>query len=52
MTILLMLAPISLLIALIGLWAFVWSVTNGQYEDPDGAAARILESSQDDHPLP
>jgi cbb3-type cytochrome oxidase maturation protein len=52
MTILLFLAPASLLIALLGLAAFVWSVKAGQYEDPAGDAARILNGDAEDRPLP
>lgn len=43
MTIVLLLAPFSLLLAITGLVAFWWTVRDGQYEDPKGAAARILE---------
>ena len=50
MTIVLFLAPASLLIALIGLVAFLWTVKNGQYEDPAGDAARILDDRYDDAP--
>ncbi|HUO11530.1 MAG TPA: cbb3-type cytochrome oxidase assembly protein CcoS [Caulobacteraceae bacterium] len=50
MTILLVLAPLSLCIALIGLCAFWWTVKNGQYEDPRGDAARILNPDYDDAP--
>ncbi|HEX5379972.1 MAG TPA: cbb3-type cytochrome oxidase assembly protein CcoS [Phenylobacterium sp.] len=42
MTIVLFLAPFSLAIALVALGAFWWTVRAGQYEDPDGDAARIL----------
>jgi cbb3-type cytochrome oxidase maturation protein len=42
MTIFLLLAPLSLLIALAALGAFFWCVRNGQYEDPAGDAARFL----------
>jgi cbb3-type cytochrome oxidase maturation protein len=52
MTILLFLAPASLLLALVGLGAFVWSVNSGQYEDPSGDAARILNDKPEDGPLP
>ena len=51
MTILLILAPASLLLALMGLGAFLWTVRSGQYDDPDGDAARIL-LGDDDRPLP
>lgn len=52
MNIIFVLAPASLLLALIGLAAFLWSVRNGQYEDPAGDAARILTDQSDDGPLP
>ncbi len=52
MNIIFFLAPASLLLALIGLGAFWWSVRAGQYEDPAGDAARILDDRQEDGPLP
>lgn len=36
------LIPIALLLGLSGLGAFFWSMRDGQYEDLDGAANRIL----------
>ena len=36
------LIPVALLMGLTGLFAFFWSLKNGQFEDLDGAAARIL----------
>lgn len=42
MTALSFLIPIALLMGLGGLAAFVWSVRNGQLDDLDGAAHRIL----------
>ena len=42
MTVLLMLIPAALSIGGLGLAAFVWALRNGQFEDPDGNAARIL----------
>lgn len=39
---LLYLIPISLGLGAIGLAAFLWSLKSGQYDDLDGAAARIL----------
>ena len=44
------LIPIALLMGLAGLAAFVWAVLVGQFDDPDGAAARILLDT--DAPLP
>jgi cbb3-type cytochrome oxidase maturation protein len=49
MTIFLLLAPLSLLLALTALAAFFWTVRNNQYEDPRGDAERILDDS--DRPL-
>ena len=42
------LIPIALVLGLIGLAAFVWSLRTGQYDDLDGDAQRAL---QDDAPL-
>jgi cbb3-type cytochrome oxidase maturation protein len=43
----LVLIPIALLLGLMGLVAFLWSLRNGQFEDPDGAAMRILIDDED-----
>ncbi|MFN5352120.1 MAG: cbb3-type cytochrome oxidase assembly protein CcoS [Alphaproteobacteria bacterium] len=48
---LLFLIPLSLFIAFLGLFAFIWSVKNNQYEDLDGESKRILfeeETNKDD----
>ncbi len=42
MTALAILIPISLLMGLAGLVAFLWAMKTRQYEDLDGAANRIL----------
>jgi cbb3-type cytochrome oxidase maturation protein len=42
MNVLLFLIPIALLLGLLGLGAFLWALRNGQFDDPDGAAERIL----------
>ena len=42
MSVLVVLVPVALLLGLIGLVAFLWSVKSGQFEDLDGAAERIL----------
>ena len=47
---LLILIPIALGMGLIGLIAFLWAARSGQFDDPDGAASRILVD--DDRPLP
>jgi len=42
MTNLAILLPVALFLGGLGLVAFLWSLRNGQYEDLDGAAVRIL----------
>jgi cbb3-type cytochrome oxidase maturation protein len=42
MNVLIYLVPLALLLGLIGLAAFLWSLKSGQYDDLDGAAVRIL----------
>ncbi len=46
MNVLIYLLPMALGLGLIGLFAFVWSLKNGQYDDLDGASVRVL--SDDD----
>ncbi|NNC36163.1 MAG: cbb3-type cytochrome oxidase assembly protein CcoS [Acidimicrobiales bacterium] len=46
---LLWLIPIAIVLGLIGLAGFFWTIRNDQYEDPEGDAARILHS--EDKPL-
>ena len=50
MTALLYLIPISILLGAVALFTFLWTAKNGQYEDLEGAAARIL--TDEDRPLP
>ena len=49
MTILLLLIPISLLLLGLAVWAFVWAVRRGQFDDLDSAALDIL--AEDRGPL-
>ena len=42
MTSLLFLVPLALLLGLIALIAFMWSLRSGQFDDLDGAAHRVL----------
>ena len=42
MDIMIFLIPAAVLMGLIGLLAFFWSLKSGQYEDMKGAAHRIL----------
>lgn len=48
MTGLILLIPVAIGLGLLGLLAFFWALRNGQFEDPDGAASRILIDEQDD----
>lgn len=51
MNIIFLLAPFSVLLALLALAAFSWTLRSGQYEDPAGDAARILVDEADDRPI-
>ena len=51
MSVVMYLLPLALLLGFIGLIAFVWSLKNGQYDDLEGAANRIL-FQDDEHPMP
>ena len=51
MTNLLMLIPVALLLGGAGLAGFLWALKNGQFDDLDGAAHRIL-FDDDDLPPP
>jgi cbb3-type cytochrome oxidase maturation protein len=43
MSVLIWLVPMALGLGLTGLFAFLWSLRNNQYDDLEGAALRILE---------
>ncbi|MCW8283215.1 MULTISPECIES: cbb3-type cytochrome oxidase assembly protein CcoS [Agrobacterium] len=43
MNMLIYLIPVALLLGALGLFAFLWSVRSGQYEDMEGAAWRALD---------
>ncbi len=47
MTALLVLIPVALFLGALGLAAFLWSMKSGQYDDLDGAAARILNDDDE-----
>lgn len=57
MEILYLLIPISLVLVGVIVWALLWAVRSGQFEDLDGPAYRILmedeaaQHSQDEHRL-
>ncbi|MDF0595447.1 cbb3-type cytochrome oxidase assembly protein CcoS [Psychromarinibacter halotolerans] len=50
MEVLVYLIPISLILGVLGLGAFVWTLRSRQYDDPDGDSQRILSDQYDDRP--
>ncbi|MDA8250813.1 MAG: cbb3-type cytochrome oxidase assembly protein CcoS [Rhodospirillales bacterium] len=52
MTSILYLIGISLALAALGLAVFLWSLRNGQYDDMEGAANRILFDDEPDQAAP
>lgn len=50
MDILLWLIPLALALGALGLAGFLWALRAGQFEDLDGAAARILFDDDDHSP--
>lgn len=48
MSALAILIPIALLLGLVGLAAFLWSLRTGQYDDLEGAAYRAVFDEDDD----
>lgn len=47
MNVLLYLIPIALTLGLAGLAAFAWALKNGQFEDLDGEAYRVLREDDE-----
>ena len=47
MNMLVFLIPIALFLGGLGLFAFLWSLKSGQYEDLDGAAWRVITDDDD-----
>lgn len=47
MNYLVVVVPVAILLGLVGLAAFLWSLRSGQYEDLDGAAERVLLDDDD-----
>lgn len=47
MNIIFLLAPFSVALGLMAVGAFFWTLRSGQYEDIEGAAARILIDDED-----
>ena len=47
MSILYLLIPLGLVILGVAIWAFMWAVRSGQFEDLEGPAHRILMDDDD-----
>ncbi|HID49032.1 MAG TPA: cbb3-type cytochrome oxidase assembly protein CcoS [Chromatiales bacterium] len=47
MSILFLLIPLAMIFVGIALWAFLWAVKSGQFEDMEGPAHRILMDDDD-----
>lgn len=52
MEMLVYLIPISLFLGGLGLLAFLWTLKNRQYDDPEGDSQRFLSGDWDDTPKP
>jgi cbb3-type cytochrome oxidase maturation protein len=52
MEVLVYLVPLALLLGLLGLSGFLWSLQSGQYDDLDGAAWRAIMDEDAEKPVP
>ena len=53
MEVLYFLVPLAVLLAGIIVWAFLWSIRSGQFDDLEGPAHRILmDEDEPQHPPP
>lgn len=52
MDVLIYLLPIALSLGVLSLAAFFWALKSGQFDDPEGAANRILRDDPNDSPTP
>lgn len=52
MNVIFLLAPFSVVLGLIAVGAFVWTLRAGQYDDIQGSAERVLIDDDDDQPGP
>jgi cbb3-type cytochrome oxidase maturation protein len=46
MEVLVYLVPLTLMLGLVGLTGFLWSLRNGQFDDLDGAAWRAIADDE------
>ncbi len=47
MSILYLLIPLSLVLLGLAIWAFIWAIRSGQFDDMEGPAYRILMDDDD-----
>jgi cbb3-type cytochrome oxidase maturation protein len=47
MEVLIYLVPLALMLGLLGLGAFLWTLKSGQYDDLDGAGWRAIMDDED-----
>lgn len=52
MEILYLLVPLAVILAGVIVWAFLWSIRSGQFDDLEGPAHRILMDDDDRPPAP
>ncbi len=52
MNILFLLVPVALLLAAVGVWGFLWAVRDGQFDDVQTPALRILLDEEPPPPDP
>jgi len=50
MNIIYLLIPISLILVGLMVWAFMWFIRSGQFDDMEGPAYRVLMDDDDIHP--
>jgi cbb3-type cytochrome oxidase maturation protein len=48
MSVLIFLIPLALILSVLGLLAFIWSLKSKQYDDLEGSAKRILFDESDE----
>lgn len=52
MNIIFLLIPLSIVLVAVAAWAFFWAVGNGQFDDLDTPAWRILADDENERPAP
>ena len=50
MKILFLLIPLSLVLFGLAIWAFIWAVRSGQFDDLDSPGWRVLQDEEPDDP--